>query len=74
MLELRRGHYAAALATLDTYTTETAGRGQLAEDASAIEIEALCRSHSSTAAARLDAFDRRWPTSAQRTRLTEACK
>jgi len=74
MGQLRHGDYTTALATIHTYDTETAGRGQLAEDAAAIEVEAECRSKSSTAAARFDAFDRAWPLSAQRARLVEACK
>ena len=74
MAQLHRGSFALALATLATYDDETAGRGQLAEDAAALDIEARCRSHADDAAARLAAFDRSWPMSAQRPRLTEACK
>ena len=63
-----------ALATIQVYDTETAGRGQLAEDAAAIAIEARCALHEPGAPAKLAAFDVRWPTSAQRVRLTEACR
>ena len=63
----------AALAVLQIYETETAGRGQLAEDAAAIAIEAHCKLHDD-ATAKLAAFDARWPTSAQRARLAEACR
>ena len=74
MTALRRGELRAALAAVRLHGTETAYRGQLAEDATAIEIEALCRLHDPQATARLSAFDTRWPTSAQRARLTAACK
>ena len=65
-----------ALATIKLHVAETRGHGQLAEDAAAIEIEALCRLHSSTAAiaAKLEAFDARFPRSAQRSRLTTHCQ
>ncbi len=65
-----------ALATIKLHVAETRGKGQLAEDAAAIEIEALCRLHSSTVAitAKLDAFDARFPRSAQRSRLTTHCQ
>jgi hypothetical protein len=65
-----------ALATIKLHVAETHGKGQLAEDAAAIEIEALCRLHtaSGTIAAKLEAFDARFPRSAQRTRLTTHCQ
>ncbi|GEM_PF-2183217 len=65
-----------ALATIKLHVAETRGKGQLAEDAAAIEIEALCRLHSSTVTitAKLDAFDARFPRSAQRSRLTTHCQ
>jgi len=69
-----KGDPMQALATIQIYDTETAGRGQLAEDAAAIAIEARCVLHEPDAAAKLAGFDARWPTSAQRARLTEACK
>jgi hypothetical protein len=73
MAALRRGAPADALAAVVVHAAETAGAGQLAEDAAAIEIEALCRLHDSTVAAKLAAFDAKWPESAQRSRLTTRC-
>lgn len=72
MAHLRVGDYASAVDAIHLYDHETAGRGQLAEDAAAIEIESRCRLHQNVATL-LDAFDTRWPSSAQRTRLTAAC-
>jgi hypothetical protein len=63
-----------ALATIKLHVAETRGKGQLAEDAAAIEIEALCRLHSPTVTAKLDAFDARFPRSAQRSRLSTHCQ
>lgn len=74
MAALRRGDPNAALSAVRTHTTETAGAGQLAEDAAAIEIEALCRLRADTVAAKLAAFDAKWPASAQRARLTARCR
>ncbi len=74
MTALRRGELRAALAAVRLHATETSNRGQLAEDATAIEIEALCTLRDPNATARLSAFDARWPTSAQRARLTAACR
>jgi hypothetical protein len=73
MAALYRGDAQGALAAMRVHAAETAGTGQLAEDAAAIDIEARCRLHDPTTAARLDAFDRRWPRSAQRSRLTTSC-
>ena len=73
MAAMRSGNSAAALAAVRTHATETAGAGQLAEDAAAIEIEALCRLHDSTVDTKLEAFDKRWPESAQRARITASC-
>jgi hypothetical protein len=73
MAALRGGQPSAALAAVRLHATETAGAGQLAEDAAAIEIEALCRMHDASVATRLAAFDARWPQSAQRSRLTTRC-
>jgi hypothetical protein len=73
MAALRRGDAGEALAAVRRHAAETGGRGQLAEDAAAIEIEALCRRHDPTTAARLAAFDARFPRSAQRSRLTSRC-
>ena len=69
-----KGDPQQALATIQIYDSETAGRGQLAEDAAAIAIEAHCALHAPDAAAKLAGFDARWPTSPQRARLTEACQ
>jgi len=73
MAGLRRGDTAAALDAIHHYDLETAGRGQLAEDAAAIAVEALCQRGDPTSGAMLEAFERRWPHSAQRARLLGAC-
>lgn len=73
MAALKKQDPTAALAHVRLHRAETHGRGQLAEDAAAIEIEALCRLHDRRTAAKLDAFDARWPQSAQRSRLTSTC-
>jgi len=74
MAALRNGDAATALTTVTTHARETRGAGQLAEDAAAIEIEALCRLHDPSVAAKLDSFDATYPRSAQRSRLTTVCK
>jgi hypothetical protein len=72
---LQRGDFSAALAAVREHAVETARHGQLAEDAAAIEIEALCRrGDRALARAKRVAFDRRWPRSAQRARLATACR
>jgi len=73
MAALRRGDTTAALAAIRKHRSETLGAGQLAEDAAAIEIEALCRRHDPSVVAKLDAFDARFPRSAQRSRLSTTC-
>jgi len=73
MAALRRGDAAGALKAVQRHAVETAGHGQLAEDAAAIEIEALCRLHDPTTSAKLEAFDARFPRSAQRSRLDNKC-
>ena len=73
MAALRAGNAGAALAAIRTHALEARGTGQLAEDAAAIEIEAMCRLHDGRVAARLDAFDARFPRSAQRSRLSSSC-
>ena len=73
MAALRGDELTTALAAIQRYELETGGDGQLAEDGAAIEIEAMCRLHVDTVAPRLAEFDRRWPSSAQRPRLTAAC-
>ncbi len=74
MIALRAGDPATTLVVTRTHALETANGGQLAEDIGAIEIEALCMQHAPAAAQRLTAFDKRWPSSAQRERLTRACR
>jgi hypothetical protein len=73
MASLRARDYEAALAAARQHARETGGRGQLAEDAAAIEIEAMCHLHQSVFT-KLEAFDARWPSSAQRSRLTNSCR
>jgi hypothetical protein len=74
MAALRGGDAKAALGVVRTYLRVTRGTGQLAEDIAAIEVEALCTLGDPRAAGRLAAFDRRWPASAQRARLTNTCR
>jgi hypothetical protein len=73
MAALRNGDADAALASVRIHREETRNTGQLAEDAAAIEIEALCRLRDRRVVAKLEAFDARWPESAQRSRLTTSC-
>jgi hypothetical protein len=73
MAALRRGDTASALDAIRTHARETHGTGQLTEDAAAIEIEALCRRHDPIVITRLEAFDARFPRSAQRSRLSATC-
>lgn len=73
MAALKRGDPKAALAAVQRHALETRGTGQLAEDAAAIEVEALCRLHDPTTNSRLEAFDARFPKSAQRSRLSNKC-
>jgi len=73
MTALRRGDARGALHAVQLHAAETAGKGQLAEDAAAIEIEALCHLHEPTTNAKLEAFDARFPRSAQRSRLDNKC-
>ena len=70
---LHRGDHAAVLAIIHTYDAETSGHGQLAQDAAAIALEAVCASNDPDAATKLAAFTRRWPHSAQHTRLAAVC-
>jgi hypothetical protein len=70
---LRRGAPQAALAALVPYAREIGARGQLAEEATAIDVEARCLLDDPDAAARLAAFAARWPRSAQHARLVAAC-
>lgn len=73
MSSLRSGDANGALASVRLHRVETNDRGQLAEDAAAIEIEALCRLRDRRVVPKLEAFDARWPESAQRSRLTTSC-
>jgi hypothetical protein len=73
MQALQRHDFAAVLATIHLYDAETLGGGQLAEDASAIAVEAMCRSGDPAAADRRTAFAARWPMSSQLPRLAAAC-
>jgi hypothetical protein len=73
MAALRRGDPGAALRGMQDYGREARGGGQLAEDAAAIEVEALCKLGDPAAPDRRAAFDARFPRSAQRARLAAAC-
>ena len=72
MLLVRRGDVRDAIGVFGTFERETRGHGQMAEDASAIEIEARCRLREDVGDM-LSAFDRRWPSSSQRSRLQSLC-
>jgi hypothetical protein len=48
--------------------------GQLAEEAAALHVEALCRLADPTAADALTTFQRRWPRSAATARLATTCQ
>jgi hypothetical protein len=73
MTALRHRDPRAALTTLHRYDGEIGRRGQLTEEAAAIDVEARCLLDEPGAAARLASFVGRWPRSAQRARLTTAC-
>ena len=73
MAALRRGDPGAALRGMQDYAREARGGGQLAEDATAIEVEALCKLGDPAAPDRRAAFDARFPRSAQQARLAAAC-
>lgn len=73
MLALRRGAPVAALDSIALYDRETRGRGQMAEDAAAIAIEAHC-TLGHDVRSRLAAFDRAYPSSAQRPRIAATCR
>ena len=72
MASLRAGDPTAALAAIAAFHRETGDRGQLLEEATAIDIEASCKLHLDVTS-KLAAFDRTWPSSPQRARLTAAC-
>lgn len=70
---LRNGSPTSALERLATFERETLGQAQLAEDAAAIDLEARCALREDVSA-KLAAFDTKWPTSAQRVRISAACR
>jgi hypothetical protein len=70
---LSHGRTADALVAIRHYADATHGRGQLAEDASAIEVEALCRLGDLHAARALAVFEARWPQAAERAKLVATC-
>jgi hypothetical protein len=72
MVSLRKRVPHAALEAIKAYNRETGGRGQMAEDAAAIEIEARCLQDQDVTAL-LDRFDHKWPESAQRERIQTTC-
>ena len=67
---LRNGSTTLALGMIDKYEHATSGHGQLAEDAAAIKVEALCTTHDTTT---VTAIELRFPHIAQRTRVRAAC-
>ena len=73
MTSLRLHDPAAALTAIATFERETLGQAQMAEEAAAISIEAHCAQHDDVIE-RIDAFDRTWPNSAERARITAACR
>jgi hypothetical protein len=72
MVSLRKRAPHAALEAIKAYHRVTHGRGQMAEDAAAIEIEARCNMDLD-ATALIARFDLKWPESAQRERIQTAC-
>jgi hypothetical protein len=72
MVSLRKNVPHAALEAIKAYNRETGGRGQMAEDAAAIEIEARCLQDQDVTTL-LDRFDHKWPESAQRERIQTTC-
>ena len=74
MAALRHGDAAGALRAMQEYAAEAGDAGQLRQDAAAIEVEALCKLRDPAASDKRDAFDVRFPHSAQRARLAAACR
>jgi hypothetical protein len=72
MVSLRKQAPLAAIEAIRVFERETLGRGQMAEDAAAIEIEARCVLGEDVSSA-LARFDRTWPESAQRERIQRTC-
>src|SRR4029079_19517735 len=62
---LRKQAPLVGLEAIRVFERETLGRGQMAEEAAAIEIEARCTLHEDVSDA-LTRFDQNWPNSAQR--------
>ena len=71
---LASGDPRRAITTIRLYVTETAGRGQLAEEAAAIDVEATCTARLPSATRKLAAFVAAFPQSSQVARLTEGCR
>lgn len=72
MVSLRKNAPRAAIEAIRVFDRETFGKGQMAEEAAAIEIEARCTLREDVTAALAD-FDRTWPESAQRERIQTTC-
>jgi hypothetical protein len=72
MTALRKHDPDAALAAMKSFDRETLGRAQMAEEAAAITIEARCFLGEDVSA-RIAAFDQTWPSSAERSRIADAC-
>jgi len=72
MVSLKKRAPHAALEAIKAYDRVTLGRGQMAEDAAAIEIEARCNLDLDVTE-KIERFDRKWPESAQRERIQTAC-
>ena len=66
--------FADAIAAIGRYRDATAGHGQLAEDADAIEVEALCRLDDARSGAAFAAFTLHWPHAHEVARLTAVCR
>jgi hypothetical protein len=66
--------FADAIAAIGRYRDVTAGHGQLAEDADAIEVEALCRLDDARSGAAFVAFTSHWPHAHEVARLTAVCR
>ncbi len=71
---IAHSRFADAIAAIGRYRDATAGRGQLAEDADAIEIEALCRLDDARSGAAFTAFTSRWPHAHDIARLSAVCR
>jgi hypothetical protein len=74
LADVSHNRFADALAAIARYRDVTTGHGQLAEDADAIEIEALCRLDDARSSAAFDAFTSQWPHAHEIDRLTAICR